>query len=102
MTILPHQRNIPFGTRHLILTGLLDDDELRDDLLNGVLKVEVIAEAVLLDSWKSFVLTDMLVVSQIHDRDYRLPDDLKRVAEGIGDLDDVQVWRFQNVLTTWL
>ncbi|RKO94657.1 hypothetical protein BDK51DRAFT_43546 [Blyttiomyces helicus] len=48
----PHGRRIEFGTRHLILPGLMDEDALRDYLLNKTLSIEV------------------------HDRDYRMPEDL--------------------------
>ncbi|KAI8808157.1 hypothetical protein BJ742DRAFT_853820 [Cladochytrium replicatum] len=60
MTDLPHIPQIPFLTRHLILPGLLDEDSLRDQLLNGSFEIEV------------------------HDRDYCFPDDLSELAKEIG------------------
>ncbi|KAI9098771.1 hypothetical protein DFS34DRAFT_618859 [Phlyctochytrium arcticum] len=36
-----HSRTINFNTRHLVLTGLLDEDTLRDELLNKKFEVEI-------------------------------------------------------------
>ncbi|KAJ3269909.1 hypothetical protein HK104_005017, partial [Borealophlyctis nickersoniae] len=52
-------KTLVFGTRHLILPGLMDEDGLRDDLVNGGFLVEV------------------------HDRDYKLPEDLSKVSHEI-------------------
>ncbi|TPX63674.1 hypothetical protein SpCBS45565_g06470 [Spizellomyces sp. 'palustris'] len=59
-TTQPHRRRITFNTRHLILAGLLDEDKLRDDLLN-----------------KRFVV-------EIHDRDIRPPVYVMAIAQDVG------------------
>ena len=54
----PHGRKIQFNSRHLILAGLLDSNRLMDQIRKGPL------------------------VIRIHDRDYRLPDDLRQIYAG--------------------
>lgn len=49
----------PISTRHLLLAGLLDEDSLRENLLN-----------------KKFVV-------EVHDRDLKLPTDLSKVANSM-------------------
>ncbi|KND01372.1 uncharacterized protein SPPG_09092 [Spizellomyces punctatus DAOM BR117] len=66
-TTQPHGRRITFNTRHLILAGLLDEDKLRDDLLN-----------------KRFVV-------EIHDRDIRPPGDVMSIAQDVGASNTAQM-----------
>ncbi|KAJ1557415.1 hypothetical protein HK096_007390 [Nowakowskiella sp. JEL0078] len=67
-----HKSVIPFHTRHLILPGLLDEDELRDKLLNSKLEIQ--------DTF-----------SKVHDRDYKFPIQMGEYFSGRHFLDSFTI-----------